>query len=54
MCIRDRYVPVEILDTDFPRVAPFLEQGAQVVAVLPRVITDDQAEDCLLYTSRCV
>lgn len=39
------YVPVEILDTDFPRLAPFLEQGAQVVAVLPRVITDDQAED---------
>ena len=39
------YVPVEILDTDFPRLAPFLEQGAQVAAVLPRVITDDQAED---------
>ena len=39
------YVPVEILDSDFPRLAPFLEQGAQVVAVLPRVITDDQAED---------
>ena len=39
------YVPVEILDSDFPRLAPFLEQGVQVVAVLPRVITDDQAED---------
>ena len=39
------YVPIEILDTDFPRLAPFLEQGAQVAAVLPRVITDDQAED---------
>lgn len=39
------YVPIEILDSDFPRLAPFLEQGAQVAAVLPRVITDDQAED---------
>ena len=46
------YVPVEILDTDFPRVAPFLEQGAQVVAVLPRVITDDQAEDMHAMLSR--
>ena len=47
------YLPaVEILDTDFPRVAPFLEQGAQVVAVLPRVITDDQAEDMHAMLSR--
>lgn len=46
------YVPVEILDSDFPRLAPFLEQGAQVVAVLPRVITDDQAEDMHAMLSR--
>ncbi len=46
------YVPVEILDTDFPRLAPFLEQGAQVAAVLPRVITDDQAEDMHAMLSR--
>ena len=46
------YVPVEILDTDFPRVAPFLEQGTQVAAVLPRVITDDQAEDMHAMLSR--
>ena len=38
--------------SDFPRVAPFLEQGAQVVAVLPRVITDDQAEDMHAMLSR--
>jgi len=46
------YVPVEILDSDFPRLAPFLEQGAQVAAVLPRVITDDQAEDMHAMLSR--
>ena len=46
------YVPVEILDSDFPRLAPFLEQGAQVTAVLPRVITDDQAEDMHAMLSR--
>ena len=45
LCPAYVYVPVEILDTAFARVAPFLEQGTQVVAVLPRVITDDQAED---------
>ena len=52
LCPAYVYVPVEILDTDFPRVAPFLEQGAQVVAVLPRVITDDQAEDMHAMLSR--
>ena len=39
------YAPAMELFRDYDRAAPFLENGATVVAVLPRVITDDQAAE---------
>ena len=48
------YVPVEALGEAPERIEPFAAQGTQIVAVLPRVVTDDQAEelDGLLRTAR--
>lgn len=48
------YVPVEVLGEAPERIEPFAAQGTQIVAVLPRVVTDDQAEelDGLLRTAR--
>ena len=48
------YVPAEALGEAPERIEPFAAQGAQIVAVLPRVVTDDQAEelDGLLRTAR--
>jgi putative protease len=36
------YVPLELLAEAYERALPFAEQGARVVAVLPRVITDSE------------
>lgn len=38
------YVPVQLMDESFDKVKLFTERGAKAVAVLPRVITDDQTE----------
>lgn len=48
------YVPAEALGEAPERIEPFAAQGTQIVAVLPRVVTDDQAEelDGLLRTAR--
>lgn len=39
------YVPALLAAARFELVRPFVEKGARLVAVLPRVITDDQARD---------
>lgn len=39
------YVPALLAAERFELVRPFAEKGARLVAVLPRVITDDQARD---------
>lgn len=39
------YVPALLMAERFEKVRPFIENGARPVAVLPRVITDDQAKD---------
>ena len=36
------YVPVEVMHKSFDALTPFIEKGAVPVAVLPRVITDEQ------------
>jgi len=36
------YVPVMVMAEDYSRLRPFLERGTKPVAVLPRVITDDE------------
>lgn len=38
------YVPVEVMHKSFGALAPFMENGTVPVAVLPRVITDDQVK----------
>ena len=38
------YIPVLLMDERFERVMPFVSNGTVPVAVLPRVITDDQTE----------
>ena len=39
------YVPVMVMAEHFDKVRPFVENGSVPVAVLPRVITDDQARE---------
>ena len=39
------YVPALVMAEHFDKVRPFIEQGARPVAVLPRVITDDQSRE---------
>ena len=39
------YVPAQLMADRFDLVRPFVENGAVPVAVLPRVVTDDQAKD---------
>lgn len=48
------YVPVEVFGEAPECIEPFTAQGTQIVAVLPRVVTDDQAEelDGLLRTAK--
>ena len=43
------YVPAMLMAEDFSLLRPFLDCGAKPVAVLPRVITDDQVP--ILYTA---
>ena len=43
------YVPAMLMAEDFSLLRPFLDRGAKPVAVLPRVITDDQVP--ILYTA---
>ena len=43
------YAPAMLMAEDFSLLRPFLDQGATPVAVLPRVITDDQVP--ILYTA---
>ena len=43
------YAPAMLMAEDFSPLRPFLDRGAKVVAVLPRVITDDQVP--ILYTA---
>lgn len=38
------YVPMQLMDESFDQVRFFTDRGAKAVAVLPRVMTDDQAE----------
>ena len=38
------YVPAMLMAGQFEKVMPFLTQGTTLVAVLPRIITDDEAE----------
>lgn len=38
------YVPLEILDAEPERIAPFLEQGAEIVAALPSVVCGEAEE----------
>ena len=48
------YVPLEILEADSAAVRPFIEAGAVVAALLPRVITDTETDTVreLLFKSR--
>ena len=39
------YVPALVMAENFDKVRPFVEKGSVPVAVLPRVITDDQARE---------
>ena len=38
------YVPVDVMAEHFDRVLPFINNGTHPVAVLPRVLTDDETE----------
>lgn len=39
------YIPVKVMYDDFDLVRMFIEQGATPVAVVPRVVTDDQTQE---------
>jgi len=43
------YAPVLLMAEDFTPFRPFVENGAKLVAVLPRVVTDDQVP--IIYTA---
>ena len=38
------YVPVDVMTEHFDRILPFINSGSHPVAVLPRVLTDDETE----------
>ncbi len=46
------YAPVLLMADGFDRVLPFLNAGTTPVAVLPRVITDDETEEVFLALER--
>jgi len=46
------YVPVDLMTEDFDSMAPFIENSAVPVAVLPRIIYDSEAEDIRRKLSR--